>query len=511
MNASILPALLIATASLTSALAQPVPQGAPFQINTGTERLCFYPDVAMTPSGSFVVTWQHRDRDGSGWGIFARRYDTSGLPLGPDFQVNAITTNDQQNPRVATNSSGEFLVVWDTFSAPPASSDVFGRRFDASGTPLGPEFQLNSFTTNHQSVGRAVMDEDGGFVVIWSSYLQDGSQWGVFGRRFDPSGTPLGPEFQVNSYTAGSQGGSSIALDPAGGFIVVWDSVGQDGSQGGVIGRRFDASGTPRGGEFIVNDTTSNDQTRAVVAQNPAGGFLVVWNSMSQDGSGWGVFGRRISSLGIPSGAEFQVNAYTWDHQYGGSIALDAAGDFVVAWGRREYAPGWEVEGRRFDPSGDPFEGEFDVNVETWYDEQRPSIASDAAGGFVVAYEGYEVNFARGIFGRRYDPPCAGPVSDLRLTHDRAAGSTLLTWTAPPAGGDPSTLLYDVLRTGSPLDFAAGAACVASDIGPGTTATDVVDPPPGQALYFLVRAQRSCDGPLGTRSDGTARTGRNCP
>jgi hypothetical protein len=41
-----------------------------------------------------------------------------------------------------------------------------------------------------------------------------------------PQGTPLGPEFQVNTYTTGNQfaRGRSIATDSSGNVVVVWQS-----------------------------------------------------------------------------------------------------------------------------------------------------------------------------------------------------------------------------------------------------------------------------------------------
>jgi hypothetical protein len=57
---------------------------------------------------------------------------------------------------------------------------------------------------------------------------------------------PAGTDFQINSYTTGnqyfstSQGTRGIARDAAGNFVVVWASVGQDGSSTGVFGQRLD-------------------------------------------------------------------------------------------------------------------------------------------------------------------------------------------------------------------------------------------------------------------------------
>jgi hypothetical protein len=56
-----------------------------------------------------------------------------GEPIGPEFQVNTSTTNDQDRPAVASDSSGNFVVVW------AAAGVVLGQRYASSGVPLGPE------------------------------------------------------------------------------------------------------------------------------------------------------------------------------------------------------------------------------------------------------------------------------------------------------------------------------------------------------------------------------------
>src|SRR5690349_6099926 len=67
-------------------------------------------------------------------------------------------------------------------------------------SPLGPQFQVNTYTSNSQSVPAVAADSAGNFVVTWRSPGQDGSSYGVFGQRYDSAGTPQGGEFQVNTY-----------------------------------------------------------------------------------------------------------------------------------------------------------------------------------------------------------------------------------------------------------------------------------------------------------------------
>ena len=84
--------------------------------------------------------------------------------------------------------------------------------------------------------------------------------------------------------------------------------------------------------------------------------------------------------------------------------------------------------------------------------------------------------------------------------------SPLFTWSAPAGAGGSQTVLYDLIRSGSPSDFSS-ATCVVSS----ATVTTASDPEiPGSIFYYLVRAKNGCGGGLGTRSNGTPRTGASC-
>ena len=82
-------------------------------------------------------------------------------------------------------------------------------------------------------------DASGNFVVTWQGQGSDYDVVGVFGQRYDSSGAPLGPEFRVNTYTTSFQRYPSVAAAGSGDFVVVWQSLDQDGSGEGIFGERY--------------------------------------------------------------------------------------------------------------------------------------------------------------------------------------------------------------------------------------------------------------------------------
>jgi hypothetical protein len=323
--------------------------------------------------------------------------------VGPEFLVNSYTTNYQASPAVARSGDGGFVVVWDSIQDGTAT-DVYGQRFDGAGAPVGGEFQVN-FQTQYAQ-GRAAVASDGtnGFVVAWTSFQQEGPSGGagVYAQRFDSAGNPIAGEFAVNSYTTGDQTHVAVAVDPAGNTAVVWTSNPQDGSNAGVYRQLFDSAGGLLGGEEPLNQFTTNYQWRPDVAADGLGNFIATWQSVGQDGSQEAIVARRFDATGA-STAEFVVNQYTTGPQVTPSVAADANGNFVVAWVRgSEYTSSQGIYARRFDVNG------VATGDETRLDEAldpvtyKPRVSADPDGGFLVVWESQDVSNL-GVFARRLD------------------------------------------------------------------------------------------------------------
>jgi hypothetical protein len=394
--------LLCAVLTLIPRAASPQgnPLGPEFRVNTYTTDDQAQPSVAADSAGNFVVVWEgyYSLFDNH---IFGQRFAGSGDPLGPEFQVSTSMFASHSVPSVATDGAENFIVVWTIQFL--TGYDSRGRRYASSGVPLGSEFVVgNAFYNAFPAVAA---DSSGNFVIVWQNLTQDGSGDGIFGQRYDSSGAPVGPEFRVNTFTTNYQRRPSLAADASGNFVVVWQSVAQDGSSKGVFGQRFASSGAALGSEFRVNTYTTDDQAYPSVAADSAGNFIVVWQSMGQDGSNEGVFGQRFASSGVLVGTEFRINTYTTRGQDTPAVAADPAGNFVVTWQTLQDGSGYGVFGQRYDSSGAPIGLEFRVNTYTTNFQRYPAVAADSSGDFVVVWQSAaQDGFLEGVFGQRYRP-----------------------------------------------------------------------------------------------------------
>lgn len=271
--------------------------------------------------------------------------------------------------------------------------------------PVGTETLINAETAAEQNDAEIAVRPDG-FVVTWESLGQDGSDDGVFFRLIDTNGMPVGDDFQVNTTTVGAQGDPDVATRSDGSFIIVWDSSGgQDGAGRGVFGRLFDSSGVPVSGEIAINQDTLGDQNDGVVAVQQDGSFIVVWESGVGDAAGYDIVGRLFNSAGAPETNDFQVNTHTPSDQEDIAIGVDGNDGFVVVWESDDQDFSYEaIAGQRLASDGSLVGDEFQVNTYTADRQANPGLAVNSVGGFVVVWEDYFQDIL-GVttFGRVYD------------------------------------------------------------------------------------------------------------
>ncbi len=395
------------TPSVTQSAISTASTGSEFQVNTTTASSQEYPQTASLADGGYVVVWNSNNQDGSQYGVFGQRFNSSGVAVGGEFQANTYTAYHQTDSKVTATGDGGFLVTW-TSTAPQDGSGygVFAQRFNSSGTKVGAEFQVNTTTSTHQLHSNPTALSGGGFVITWASNSQDGSGKGVYGQVYDASGASVGGEFKVNTQTNDDQYRPSVAGLDGGGFVVSWMSNNQDGDSWGVYAQRYDASGNTAGSEFKVNTHTASSQDYPAVTSLNDGGFVVTWHDDSgHDGSADGVFGQRYSSSGSATGSQFQINSTTAGTQAFSSISSLTDGGFVVTWTdyTGEDGSGKGIFGQRYDASGNKVASEFQINTHTSDDQSWSDVASLPNGGFIVTWgSNAQDGDSYGIYGQRF-------------------------------------------------------------------------------------------------------------
>ena len=388
------------------------------------------PDVAIDDKGNFVVVWSGDTEeigDESGSGIFAQRFDDEGRAIGGQFLVNQYTQDDQDQPSVAMDeNNGDFVISWTSFKRDAGRDDIMARKYAWTALPLSGEFLVNTYTAHAQANSDVAMNTSGDFVIVWESDEQDGNDMGVYGQRYNKAAVRRGGEFLVNAQRQYDQQDPAVAMNNAGNFVVTWESYRQDGSGWGIFARRYNSAGASRGGEFQVNETTKYFQQDPDVAVNSNGVFMVSWTSYDQDNPhdqfihNDGVYARMFNdngtdyvdllNIGPDPVGEFRVNGWTDGDQYGSAVAAgggggaDGAGHFVITWS-----------------------GQFDVIETEWtIEEDTGDDTGDDTGGDTG---GGDVQFTTeedipAIFSRIIDPPSEPTADSITLQSVHLVGTS---------------------------------------------------------------------------------------
>lgn len=276
-------------------------------INQTTAGEQIAPAVTGLSGGGYVVVFENY----SSGEIVSRLFGADGLPRGGDFTWVNVTTAGRQNvPAVSALPGGGYVAVWQT-----DTNGVRARIFNADGAAATGEFQVHVQSGVYHVQPSVATLADGSFVVAWRS---SSSVDTLMTRRFAADGLALSGEVSIGTAPVSYRTQPDISALADGGYVVSWQSANQDGNAEGVYGQRYDAAGIKVGSEFRISETVALGQQRPAVAGRADGGFVVAWDSDGQDGSGQGVYSRvyaPASAAPVLSLADGKVVA-------GGAVAL---------------------------------------------------------------------------------------------------------------------------------------------------------------------------------------------
>lgn len=376
------------------------------QVNVDTFGSQSQPCTKLFSDRSFIVVWEGYGTDSLYFDIYARFFDKNGLPLGNQFKINQIAEGYQYDPQVVIDGQGNFIVVWRTLVG---SSDIAVRKFSRDGLPLTDEIAVNTFKEKSQFAPVIATNSQGGFVIVWESNGQDTRNWDVYMKQYDADGLPKNDELKVNTYPrnyypvfwTGPQG-PDVEMDEAGNFIVVWSGSGPVGGLQGIYATRYDNNGAIIEADIPVNSSPNSGQGYASVAMNNQGQFVIAW---SGDGVGDtdGIYARNFDNTGFALEDEYLVNTNTNDKRWYPSVDINNEGKYVVAWQSWQQNESWDIYSQRYSSNGERVGNEFRVNGYAFSWQTFPSVAIDKFGDFIIVYDSSgQDGSGKGIFVQRF-------------------------------------------------------------------------------------------------------------
>jgi hypothetical protein len=395
------------------------------------------PKIAMDIEGNFIVVWE--DYRNNNYDIYGQRFDASGdtTGLGGNFLINddgGITT--QWNPSCAMDSKGNFVVVWRDNR--DGDDNIYGQRFDNDGNTIGSNFLLNDDGgTSDQRDPSCAMDSAGNLVVVWRDYRDGNSN--IYGQRFDNTGSPVGTNFLIHPNT-----GSEFEYDPCISindslFAVTWRN-----DVGSIYKRRFLNDGTPVGDKVKVNeiDGTANQHYPAIDMNN-GGSAVTTWfdyrappgvyfQRLNADGDTLGsniyidigyypdvsvsenssfiityygnsdIYYQQFMPSGNSMGSPAVISDTTYNGRYYPVIDADSNNNAVVAW-QDQRTGNRDIYAQIVDSTGDTVGSNFKVNDDIGTSSQyEPAIAVAPSGKFLITWHDRR-NGDYDIYGQVYD------------------------------------------------------------------------------------------------------------
>lgn len=353
------------------------PQGDAFLVNTDfINSTQSHPDVASFADGSFVVSWQSYGSGGGGasrYAIHTQKYSSDGTPQGDPAEVFGHVNTQNRYPSITTlnkvnPSDPDYVVTWaaekvsngdERIYASPVTISVDSQTGDVTHNP-GTIVQVNTVNDHDQRHPSVTALKDGGYVIVWHSWLQDGDSWGIYGQRYDSGGAKSGGEFHVSDgVTANQQKAPSVASLDDGGFMVTYASAHNSGNDYDIFIQRYNSSGAQVGDEIRVNQYTTDRQHGPDLVELTDGTVLITWESQGQDGSDRGIYARRYDkATGQFQDDEFQVHQTTAGQQEIPTIAALPEDGFVITWRSDSDSDGdYEVHARVYDAPGQQLDG----------------------------------------------------------------------------------------------------------------------------------------------------------
>lgn len=418
-------------------------------------------DIAALAFGGFAVVW---NPIGDADVVVYRVFDNSGTALGDsiDMQIAGVTTGQVSSPSIEATSDGGFFISVSAGTSNPSPGRIFKQEFDGNGAPVSDLYQvakqthsLDGYSDGHTTM--AVLS-DGSHVISW----QQGGQTNldIYFQLFDQYGDEVSDPVLVNAYTTDNQQHSLVRATENGGFVVAWQSDGNDGFDSGIYAQFFDGNGTAVGSNFRVNNRTTTSEQGVDMVTLGSGEIAFVFTSRvteTSSGDTAEVYARRFTTDGIAIDSEDQFIGYGPTSRFtDASLTPIGERDFAIVWHYEDGVNGDEIVMSRYSVGTGTFGNDL--------------IVGGSAGDHLTSNEGNDK-----IDGEAGDDTLdGGEGNDLLI--GGAGNDTLLGGN----GGDSLTGSsgIDTLDGGVGFDYAYysdQSASVTVDIGVGTGVGSGID------------------------------------
>ncbi len=329
--------------------------------------------------------------------------------------VNTETGRVQAYSDVASFDGGS-VIVWSSFLQDGSGWGVFGQQYDGMGQKYGEEFQVNTTTQLAQYAPTVSAFDNGDFVVAWMSV--ESGMWDIHTQMFQADGARVGGENVASTFTGGHQIHPVVETLTNGNYVVAWQGWGHYGAveTQGIFGRIFNQSGQTVSGNIPISDVNFGGSQQFDLSATPDGGFAIAHQGVGRPDNN-GIYVRTYDHQGYSNGRKLLVNQFNRQGaQTQPSLATGSEGNMFVTWTSRGDGSSRGVFVQQIDAEMNLVDGPTQVAQEYRGSQWRSEIALKANGNFVVTWQGRGYSDLDGVFIREFDSDSQAVSDEFRVS-----------------------------------------------------------------------------------------------
>jgi peptidoglycan hydrolase-like protein with peptidoglycan-binding domain len=329
------------------------------------------PQLAMSPDGNAMAVWVFRTTEAKKI-IGAAIYTKATTSNGGWATILTISATDSNNtsPRVAIDSNGNSIVVWEYLNAETGMKNIKSKYYTRSNSNWSGITDVTNSSDNVASQSPQIAMNNNRAWAVWTkgdivqtSKYTVGSGWTDQDSLSESGKTSTTPQ---------------IAIDPSNNAIAIWSLRNEVDSENQYTTiQAIYNNGTNWSITSIKNISTNDANNRSPkIVFNSSGNAIAIWCSGQTQ-----IYSNFFTkSTGWPSGWSNQISVGTGESILDVIIDLDDSNNAAATWQSYNIVLGWtEIFTSYFTKTGDSWSTAKSISVNT-LPSTNPQIVIDQSG-----------------------------------------------------------------------------------------------------------------------------------
>ncbi len=342
---------------------------------------------------------------------------------------------------------GSYVVVSEGIHDSNGRFSIYAQWYTSSGSLSGGRITVASSIQDFDGLRSLVTAADASGNLLIAFAVGSYSDTDVYAVSLSRAGVVTRAPWRVGTASTGLEQEVTVSLNASGSGVIAWLDFAQDK----IIARQVTSYGQSASSEFTVGTGGVSIDVWLGSAVNAAGDFVIAWPKQSGPSSIIGVGVRMYGNNGTPKGPEFLADTFRGGNRGLVRVAMNDMGWSVVAWNSQGQDPGGDqynngVYAQVFDPSGAKAGPEFRVPTTYASNEYISGLVMTADSDITFLWNGIDSASKSQTYLRQYRINFAPTfASSFTLSVPENSAANTAVGTVQAADIDPGQLTYTLL------------------------------------------------------------------